>query len=510
MLGYFKYRTLIAETFSNLMAQLEIDYTAPELTILLPVGISFYTFQTLFYTIDVDLRRSKPETSFLDFALFVTFFPQMVAGPIVRPYQLVPQFKQPRTANRQQFTWRLFLFTWGLFQKSVLADGVLSPVVGDTFNAMKPISAFDAWLGVLAFSGQIFFDFAVYSLCAIGIAMFLGFSIPNNFKSPYAAIGFSNFWQRWHISLSGWLRDYLYIPLGGNRKGPRRTYINLMLTMFLGGIWHGASWRFLIWGGVHGLYLVTERLLKKTLDTKKLLEHPLAAVLSGLATFVCVSLTWFFCRQRLGEMYADVPVSAGTASRTAARALHIPHRDDQTVFIGASRIQFGLIVNEWERQAGVRPLLLAWPGSPPGLILHELAKRKSFKGTVICGIAPPFPFVSPEFPVHEWTRRNLEEAAILNTSLAFHLPYQAQQFLKPRFLCLSDGTFSPITILYEHFPIPNREGLSTPLIFPNGATRDGDMQMRFTDEMEASPMRWKSAKRSRSSLRAFKKQAIFD
>lgn len=160
--------------------------------------------------------------------------------------------------------------------------------------------------------------------------------------------------------------------------------------------------------------------------------------------------------------------------------------DDQTVFIGASRIQFGLIVNEWESQTDVRPLLLAWPGSPPGLILHELAKRKSFKGTVICGIAPPFSFVSPEFPVHEWTRRNLEEAAILNTSLAFHLSYQAQYFLKPRFLCLSDGAFSPITILYEHFPIPNREGLLTPLIFPNGATRDGDMQMRFTDEMEVS------------------------
>ena len=294
MLSYFKYGQWLAESFTNLTSQLGFEYTAPELDIILPVGISFYTFQTLSYTIDVYLRRSKPEASFLDFALFVTFFPQLVAGPIVRPYQLIPQFKQPRTANSQQFTWGLFLFTWGLFQKSVIADGILSIVVGDTFNAMYNITAFDAWLGVLAFSGQIFFDFAGYSLCAIGIAMCLGFSIPNNFKSPYAAIGFSNFWQRWHISLSGWLRDYLYIPLGGNQKGPRRTYINLMLTMFLGGIWHGASWRFLIWGGVHGLYLVTERLLKKTLDTKKLLAHPLAAVSSGLATFVCVSLTWVF------------------------------------------------------------------------------------------------------------------------------------------------------------------------------------------------------------------------
>tara|TARA_B100000029_G_scaffold240283_1_gene237455 strand:- start:67 stop:1140 length:1074 start_codon:yes stop_codon:yes gene_type:complete len=160
--------------------------------------------------------------------------------------------------------------------------------------------------------------------------------------------------------------------------------------------------------------------------------------------------------------------------------------DNQTVFIGASRVQFGLIVNEWERQTGVRPLLLAWPGSPPGLILQELAKRQSFKGTVICGIAPPFSFVSPRFPVHDWTQRNLAEAAVLKTSLAFHLSYQAQYFLKPRFRCLNDAAFSPIAMLYERWPIPNREGLLTPLIFPFGATRDGDMQMRFTDEMETN------------------------
>ena len=294
MLGYFKYGTLLTNLFSSLLAQLGVNYTAPALDITLPVGISFYTFQTLSYTIDVYLKRSKPEKSFLDFALFVTFFPQLVAGPIVRPYQLIPQFKQPRTATSQQFVWGLILFTWGLFQKSVLADGILSRVVGDTFNAMKPIAVLDAWLGVFAFSGQIFFDFAGYSLCAIGIALCLGFSIPNNFNSPYAAIGFSDFWNRWHISLSGWLRDYLYIPLGGNRKGARRTYINLSITMLLGGLWHGADWRFLIWGGVHGLYLIIERLLKKWFDTEKLSANPPLAILGALTTFICVSLTWVF------------------------------------------------------------------------------------------------------------------------------------------------------------------------------------------------------------------------
>ena len=326
MLSYFKYGNLLAELFTNLINPLGFEYTAPELSIILPVGISFYTFQTLSYTIDVYLKRSEPETSFLDFALFVTFFPQLVAGPIVRPYQLIPQFKEPRTATEKQFAWGLFLFTWGLFQKSVIADGLLSVVVGDTFNAMHNIAAFDAWLGVLAFSGQIFFDFAGYSLCAIGIAMCLGFSIPNNFKSPYAAIGFSNFWQRWHISLSGWLRDYLYIPLGGNRNGPRRTYVNLMLTMLLGGLWHGADWRFLVWGGVHGLYLVIERLLKNTLDTEKLLAKPPIAILSALATFICVSLTWVFFAapnwEKCGQMFQSL--------------LGIPHPDHGALMVLSS------------------------------------------------------------------------------------------------------------------------------------------------------------------------------
>jgi len=294
MLSYFKYGKLLTETFVQVINQFGIEYTAPTVDIILPVGISFYTFQTLSYTIDVYLKRSKPESSFLDFALFVTFFPQLVAGPIVRPHQLIPQFKTPRKATGQQFAWGLFLFSWGLFQKSVIADGILSIVTGDTFNAMRHVAVLDAWLGVLAFSAQIFFDFAGYSMCAIGIALCLGFSIPNNFKSPYAAVGFSDFWKRWHISLSEWLRDYLYIPLGGNRKGRRRTYINLMLTMLLGGLWHGASWRFLIWGGVHGLYLVAERLLKKMVDTEKLMAKPVVPFLVAIATFFCVSLTWVF------------------------------------------------------------------------------------------------------------------------------------------------------------------------------------------------------------------------
>ena len=293
MLSWFKYGTLFMESFSELVAQFGWQWTPPNFDITLPVGISFYTFQTLSYTIDVYLKRSKPESSFLDFALFVTFFPQLVAGPIVRPNQLIPQFKSPKRATANQFAWGVMLFVWGLFQKSVLADAILGPVAGHAFGLAKEMLVFDAWFATLAFSGQIFFDFAGYSLCAIGIAYCLGFSIPNNFNSPYAAFGFSDFWRRWHISLSQWLRDYLYIPLGGNRKGTHRTKINLMLTMLLGGLWHGAAWRFVVWGAVHGIYLLIERLtFGRYVNHGKI--SPSARIGGSILTYLAICVTWIF------------------------------------------------------------------------------------------------------------------------------------------------------------------------------------------------------------------------
>ncbi len=296
MLGFFKYATLLVETFADLVRLAGVEYEPVSMGIVLPIGISFYTFQTLSYTLDVYLRRSRPEKSFLDFALFVTFFPQLVAGPIVRPHQLIPQFKQPVWATRQQLVWGLFLLSIGLFEKVVLADSVLSVVTDPVFSSPRPVACLDAWVGTLAFSAQIFFDFAGYSLCAIGIAMSMGFSLPDNFRCPYASVGFSEFWTRWHISLSSWLRDYLYIQLGGNRRGPRRTRVNLMLTMLLGGLWHGAAWRFVVWGGMHGLYLVVERLLRRAWGGHPWSGHPLLVLLAGLATFLAVSLTWIFFR----------------------------------------------------------------------------------------------------------------------------------------------------------------------------------------------------------------------
>jgi alginate O-acetyltransferase complex protein AlgI len=259
MLCFFKYGSFLLENFVTVVNALGVNYHPAKPSIILPAGISFYTFTTLCYTIDMYKKESAPVKSLLDFSLFVTFFPHLVAGPIVRPPQLVPQFESPRKANKQQLMEGLFLLSLGLFMKVVLADSMLSGSADAVFNAKGSLPALDAWMGMLAFTGQIFFDFAGYSTCAIGVALCLGFILPQNFRFPYAASGFSDFWRRWHITLSSWLRDYLYIPMGGNRKGKFRTYINLMVTMLLGGLWHGANWTFVAWGGLHGLYLWIEK-----------------------------------------------------------------------------------------------------------------------------------------------------------------------------------------------------------------------------------------------------------
>ena len=316
MLCFFKYGGFLLENFTSLVNLLGIPFHPAKPNIILPAGISFYTFTTLCYTIDMYKKKSEPVRHMLDFALFVTFFPHLVAGPIVRPPQLVPQFEHEHKATKKQRLEGLFLMSLGLFMKVVLADSMLSGIANEIFGASGKLPALDAWMGVLAFSGQIFFDFAGYSTCAIGVAATLGFVLPQNFLYPYAAIGFSDFWRRWHITLSAWLRDYLYIPLGGNRKGKIRTYINLMLTMLLGGLWHGANWTFVVWGGLHGFYLWVE---KGIADIRKDRVRPIAVTPAGqigvlgpvpetfkpktfrnfmlaLLTFFLINVTWVFFR----------------------------------------------------------------------------------------------------------------------------------------------------------------------------------------------------------------------
>jgi len=240
-------------------------------------------------------RKIEPPRTFLDFALYVTFFPQLVAGPIVRAKDLITQFYEEKKATYNQFVWGIFLLTIGLFQKVVLADTLLSGVADDVFGSSKLLHGIDAWTGTLAFSGQIFFDFAGYSTCAIGIALMLGIILPDNFKYPYASLGFSDLWDRWHISLSSWLRDYLYIPLGGNRHGITRMYVALMLTMLLGGLWHGAAWTFMVWGGLHGTYLILEKLQKQYLPFKITKWN---GIFLAFITFSSVNITWVFFRAR--------------------------------------------------------------------------------------------------------------------------------------------------------------------------------------------------------------------
>ncbi|HEY3326929.1 MAG TPA: MBOAT family O-acyltransferase [Novimethylophilus sp.] len=291
VLGYFKYGNFLLENFNRLLAPLGLMHTPPQFDIVLPIGISFYTFASLSYTIDVYRKQIRHDWRLVDYALFVSFFPHLMAGPIVRASCLLPQIENPKLPTQNQVGWGLAFVCMGLFVKVVLADAIFAPVVDEIYAAPSHYGAFDAWAGLFSFSGQIYYDFSGYSLCAIGLALCFGFSFPDNFHHPYAAKGFSDFWRRWHISLSTWLRDYLYIPMGGNRYGEFRTIGNLLITMLIGGLWHGASWMFVLWGGLHGVYLFIERLLKKMLGNAAV---PIAGEgrLIEIITFIVITVTW--------------------------------------------------------------------------------------------------------------------------------------------------------------------------------------------------------------------------
>jgi alginate O-acetyltransferase complex protein AlgI len=296
MLGFFKYGNFLLQNFQWLLARIGIIYQPPHLDILLPVGISFYTFHSLSYTLDIYRGVLKPTRSLRDFILAVSFFPQLVAGPIVRAGDFLPQLAHPPRLKANQFLWGLALMTLGLFEKIVLADTLLSGSADRFFGYAGPLVALDSWAGVLAFAGQIFCDFAGYSLTAIGAALTLGFHLKDNFRFPYAAIGFSDFWRRWHISLSTFLRDYLYIPLGGNQVKPLRAAANLVIVMFLGGLWHGAAWTFVVWGLLHGSYLVIERVFRILFEAKPWAETLPIRLLAGFATYGAVCVAWVFFR----------------------------------------------------------------------------------------------------------------------------------------------------------------------------------------------------------------------
>ena len=289
ILGFFKYYDLGATTANGLLRLFGCTSSpVPVLHLLLPVGISFYVFQSMSYSIDIYRGQARPARSFLDFAAYVSLFPQLVAGPIVRYRDMDAQLRS-RTHTSAKAAAGITLFVLGLAKKVLLADGV-APLADAAFAAPAPTFA-AAWSGLLAYTLQIYFDFSGYSDMAVGLGLLLGFRFPINFDSPYKSLSITDFWRRWHISLSSWLRDYLYIPLGGNRRSPARTYFNLWLTMLLGGLWHGAAWTFFCWGAWHGLWLALERAHGKKPWFSR---FPRPAQI--FCTFVLVMLGWVFFR----------------------------------------------------------------------------------------------------------------------------------------------------------------------------------------------------------------------
>jgi D-alanyl-lipoteichoic acid acyltransferase DltB (MBOAT superfamily) len=280
ILGFFKYFNFFIEALAESAALLSIHLNTSSLRVILPVGISFYTFQTLSYTIDIYKGKLQPTRDFLSFFAFVSFFPQLVAGPIERASNLLGQFQHKKSFDYRACVIGLRLVLWGLFKKIVIADnfGVLADL---SFQQSTPLSGLITLAGALFFALQIYADFSGYSDIAIGIARMLGFKLMKNFRTPYFSSSLREFWQRWHISLSTWFRDYVYIPLGGSRRSTGRVYLNILITFLLSGLWHGANYTFLIWGLLHGLFLIVERIisLKKSRATGIILVFILVVLL---------------------------------------------------------------------------------------------------------------------------------------------------------------------------------------------------------------------------------------
>lgn len=318
ILGFFKYFDFFIESAAGLLETIGVAVHPPLLAIVLPVGISFYTFQTISYTFDVYRRRVEPERNLITFGVYVAFFPQLVAGPIERAQRLLPQIQRDRVAPGIDRVWSAtWLILTGLFKKIVLADG-LAEVVQTRFDSPGQHGAVSLLIGVYAFSIQIYGDFSGYSSIARGVSRLFGIELMRNFEQPYLSTNIAQFWRTWHISLSTWLWDYLYIPLGGNRRGRRRTYINLMLVMLIGGLWHGAAWTFVVWGGLHGVYLAVDRALGAYEARGRPSAPRLGDVGRILMTFHAVAFAWIFFRA--SSLSAAVDYLSGFARITSTAA----------------------------------------------------------------------------------------------------------------------------------------------------------------------------------------------
>jgi len=296
ILGFFKYFNFFAGSFTDLLGILGMQASHSTLDIILPVGISFYTFQTISYTLDISRGKQKPESNFIRFALYVSFFPQLVAGPIERARNLLPQLKRFNRITKDRVWQGLALVILGYIKKVILSDRI-APIADAAFQNWESLPSIFLWEGLIVFSLQIYFDFSGYTDIARGVAKWFGVDLRVNFRQPYLSENITEFWKRWHISLSSWLKEYLYIPLGGNRTSRAKTYRNLMITMLLGGLWHGASFTFIVWGFLHGLYLAVHKLWLSLAPRKNDTPSPLPIkVLKIAATYFLVLITWLAFR----------------------------------------------------------------------------------------------------------------------------------------------------------------------------------------------------------------------
>jgi alginate O-acetyltransferase complex protein AlgI len=357
LLGVFKYLGFFVTEVDDFLDALGLGSPLPLLQIVLPIGISFFTFQAISYVVDV-YRGDTRAASLGDVAILQAFFPHLVAGPIVRANELLPQLRMPRNPRSVLAGPGLFLVASGLVKKTVVADELARRVVDPVFNDPGAHSGAEVLLAIYGFAAQIYCDFSGYTDMAIGLALLLGFVLPQNFNRPYLALSLQDFWRRWHMTLSRWLRDYLYIPLGGNRHGERRTYRNLMLTMLLGGLWHGAAWTFVIWGGIHGVALSVERWGREHLNGFRL-----PAWLAWLVTFHVVCLAWVFFRSPNLSTAFDMLGQIGAAGPSPLVTVPM-------VFLTLAAIAVQALPSGWWRRA--ESWLVARPVAAQGVAFGAL------------------------------------------------------------------------------------------------------------------------------------------
>jgi D-alanyl-lipoteichoic acid acyltransferase DltB (MBOAT superfamily) len=376
VLGVFKYFDFGIESARTALAALGFHPPDVALEVALPIGISFFTFESMSYVMDVYRGDIEPHPSYLEYLTFVALFPHLVAGPIVRPRDLLPQLARKARFDPAEGSEALFLIAIGLVKKVAIGDYLATNLVDRVFDAPLRFSALECYAAVLGYAVQIYCDFSGYTDIAIGSALLLGVRFPKNFDAPYKAENIADFWRRWHISLSTWLRDYLYVPVGGNRSGAVRTYLNLMLTMLLGGLWHGANWTFVVWGGLHGSALAVTRFVKDRRGQRNLVKEPqnprewLVKATKVFVTFHFVLLTWVLFRaESFGHAWAFL-------GRLLTFTTFHPNLDSRIVAVLALGIASHYVPERWYETARLRFATLPAPAQGVALFGAALVVRR--------------------------------------------------------------------------------------------------------------------------------------